>query len=141
MTQQKGASPGRKLGKALKIAGIAVAGVVLALVILLAWVSPLSHKWVLKALRDHYHTDVQLKGFEVSLFPRIRIAGEGLVLRDPSRPGAPPLVSVNKFTARTSWLALLRHPTRVNYLRLSGLRINIPPRQHQQTQKKPRKRK
>ncbi|MGH9445679.1 MAG: hypothetical protein ACRD3O_08135, partial [Terriglobia bacterium] len=45
------------------------------------------------------------------------------------------------FTAHTSWLALLRHPTRVNYLRLSGLRINIPPRQHQQTQKKPRKRK
>ncbi len=139
MNQLKGAKRGLKLHKGLKIAGIAIAGLVLALVILVKEISPLSHRWVVEALSEHYHSRVQLKSFEASLFPRVRIAGAGLVLRYRNRPGTPPLISVDSFTAHTSWLALLRHPTRVNYVRLQGLRINIAPRVNKQAPAKSRR--
>src|SRR3954449_4812108 len=45
---------------------------------------------MVSALESHYHSKVELKSFEVLIFPRIVIRGEGLVLRKDAAPSAPP---------------------------------------------------
>jgi hypothetical protein len=37
--------------------------------------------WVIKALRERYQSDVQLKNLTVTLLPHPRVSGEGLVLQ------------------------------------------------------------
>ncbi|MGH9355997.1 MAG: AsmA family protein [Terriglobia bacterium] len=125
-----------KLRRGFIIAGFAVLGLVTLLVILLATVSPLNRRWVLKALKEHYHSNVALKSFRVTLFPRITARGEGLVLSYPDRPGAPPLASIRRFSMNVSWLGLLRDPKRVRDVQLEGLTINVLPRHQKQEQPK-----
>lgn len=122
-----------RLRKWLKIAGIAVLGLIIVVVIVLARLSPLSRRWVVKALQDHYHSKVELKSFRVTLFPRIVATGGGLALEDKDHPGGPPLVTIEHFEMDASWLGLLRHPSHVRYLRLHGLTINVPPRQRHES--------
>lgn len=129
-----------RLWKWLKITGVVILGFIIALSIILARLSPLSQHWVVKSLQDHYHSKVTLKSFHVTLFPRIAATGGGLVLADPSRPGGPPLASLQRFTMETGWLDLLRHPSRVKNIRLYGLTLNVPPRKAQpETSKKKRR--
>jgi hypothetical protein len=47
--------------------------------------SPLTRTWVIKALRERYQSDVQLKNLTVTLWPHPRISGEGLVLQPKDR--------------------------------------------------------
>lgn len=122
----------------LMIAGIAILGIIVVLSILLARLSPLSRRWVVKALRDHYHSNVELKSFQVTLFPHIVATGGGLALSDKDNPSGLPLVALKSFSMDASWLGLLHHPSRVRYLRLEGLTINVPPRKHK-NEKSPKK--
>lgn len=124
--------PGSRLRKGLKIAGIAIAALVLVLSIFLAFLSPLSQRWVIKALGDHYHATVRLQTFQVSLWPRIAVTGGGLVLSHKGKPGEPPLASLRHFSMETGWFGLLRHPAHVRFVRLQGLTINILPKPQRQ---------
>ncbi|MGH9345446.1 MAG: hypothetical protein ACRD19_16990, partial [Terriglobia bacterium] len=112
-----------RLRKWLMAACIAIFGVVVVLSVFLARLSPLSRRWVVKALRDHYHSNVELKSFQVTLFPSIVATGGGLVLSDKDHPGGPPLASIKQFSMNTTWLGLLHHPSRVRHVRLEGLTI------------------
>jgi len=94
----------------------------------LHWFSPLDQDWVVNALEDHYQCDVQLKSFHSSLFPIIRVSGEGLVLRQRDTPNLPPLASIDKFSVTAYWLELLRHPRHFRSVRLEGFTLNVPPR-------------
>lgn len=116
-----------RLWKWLKIASIAVLGLIIAILFVLARLSPLSRRWVVRSLQDHYHSKVELKSFQVTLFPRITATGGGLVLEDKDYPGGPPLASLRRFTMDCTWLGLLRHPSRVRNVHLYGLTINVPP--------------
>ncbi|MGH9352739.1 MAG: AsmA-like C-terminal region-containing protein [Terriglobia bacterium] len=120
-----------RLRKWLMVAGVAILGVVIVISVFLARLSPLSRRWVVKALRDHYHSNVELKSFQVTLFPQIVATGGGLVLGDKDHPGGPPLASIKRFSMDTTWLGLLRSPRRVRHVRLEGLTLNIPPRKHE----------
>jgi len=62
---------------------------------------------VIRALKETYASDLELRRFGVALFPRIRITGEGLVFRYQGRIDVPPLISVEKFSANTNWIAVL----------------------------------
>ncbi len=94
----------------------------------LRWFSPLDRDWVIKALADHYECDVELKDFHSSLFPAVRVSGEGLVLRRRDAPGLPPMASIDRFSVAAYWVELLRHPRHFSDVRLEGLTLNIPPR-------------
>ncbi|MGH9401362.1 MAG: AsmA-like C-terminal region-containing protein [Terriglobia bacterium] len=120
-----------RLRKSLMVAGIAILGVVIVISVFLARLSPLSRRWVVNALRDHYHSNVELKSFQVTLFPHIVASGGGLVLGDKNHPGGPPLASIKRFSMDTTWLGLLRSPRRVRHVRLEGLTINVPPHKHE----------
>lgn len=119
-----------KLRTALMAAGVAILSFLVVSAVLLARLSPLSRRWVVKALQDHYHSKAELKSFQVTLFPRITATGGGLVLEDKDHPDGPPLASIRHFTMEATWLGLLRHPSHVLNLRLEGLTLNVPPRQH-----------
>jgi hypothetical protein len=106
--------------------------------------SPLTSAWVIKALRERYQSDVQLKNLTVTLWPHPRVIGEGLVLQPKDRPGFPPLAIVNRFCVETSLVGLLHYPRHFRNLKLEGLVLNIPPRRVEQArnpQEKKRKRK
>ena len=94
----------------------------------LRWFSPLDQAWVVEALAEHYKCDVQLKSFHSSLFPIVRVSGEGLVLRRRDTPNLPPLASIDKFSVTAYWLELLRSPRHFRDVRLEGFTLNVPPR-------------
>jgi hypothetical protein len=81
-----------------------------------------------EAIGEHYQAAVHLRNFHVSLFPHPILTGGGLTLGYPNRPGAPPLISIQKFTIEANWLGLLRHPARLRDVRFIGLRMNILPK-------------
>jgi len=121
----------RLLFRILKWTGIGV-GVLLLLAAAgaayLRWFSPLDQAVVVKALADHYQCDVQLKSFHSSLFPMVRLSGEGLVLRRRDVPDQPPLASIDKFSVTAYWVELLRRPRHFRSVRLEGFTLNVPPR-------------
>lgn len=131
----------KRLHTGLRISGIVILALALVLAALLAFLSPLSQRWVVGALSSHYHATVQLKSFNISLFPRLSVSGAGLVLKYKDQPGAPPLASIGRFSMDTTWIGLLRHPAHVRHIWLEGLVINVPPRHvQQQEQRKTKKR-
>ena len=108
---------------------ILAAGIVAAL-ILAGWIaapglSRLAHDRVIQVLQQHFGADLEVQNLRVSVFPSVRIDGEGLVLRQQGRPGAPPLIAIQKFTAATTIAATLLNPPHVHQLRLDGLTIQV----------------
>jgi hypothetical protein len=122
-----------KLRKGLMIGGIAVLVLALVLSLFLAFLSPLSQRWVVKALSEHYHADVHLQSFQVSLWPHVVVSGGGLVLAHREQPNAPPVASIRHFSMATTWLGLLRHPAHVRDVDLEGLTINVSPKPQKET--------
>jgi hypothetical protein len=105
----------------------------------LHWFSPVDRAWVVRTLSKRYEADVELRSFSATLFPRVDIEGEGLVLRRKDQPGAPAMVSIDKFSVSALWLELLRRPRHVGIVRFEGLVLNIPPRRQQSAPAPPKK--
>jgi hypothetical protein len=113
---------------AAAIAGVFMAGLVVAALALAPRAeSALRHRLV-ELLEARFDSDVELKALHVSLFPRIRVSGEQLVLRRRAQPGAAPLLTLERFTAETDWRSAMARPRRVHRVAVSGLRITISPR-------------
>lgn len=69
---------------------------------------------------------VDVKHVQVTLFPSIRIIIDGIVFRKEGQTDGPPLISIDRATAQTNWVAVLaKHVSEVH---LKGLRIQVPPR-------------
>jgi AsmA-like C-terminal region len=111
---------------------IMTAGALLGIAVVLFGVSvrlsPLAREWLVKALKEHYESDIGLDHFSVSLFPRVRAKGKGLVFRHKGRTDVPPLISIQQFSVDTGVLGLLSTPKRARNVRLEGLQIHVPPR-------------
>jgi hypothetical protein len=110
------------------IAGICLAGLVVAALVLAPRAeSALRHRLV-ELLEARFDSDVELQALHVSLFPRIHVTGEHLVLRRRGQPGAAPLLSLDRFTAETDWRSMFARPRRVTRVVAGRLRIIITPR-------------
>ena len=79
------------------------------------------------ALSERFDSRVELRDLNVSVLPRLRVAGVGLVLRHKARPDGPPLIAVKSFSAEASLVGLLGRPFRLKRVYLEGLEINVPP--------------
>jgi hypothetical protein len=107
------------------IAGIAVLlMVVLSLPLLLG---PRIKQRFVDALGQRFDSTVELEALSVSLLPRPRLSGRGLVLRHKHRTDVPPLVRIASFSGEAGLLGLLANPVRVSRIHLEGLEINVPP--------------
>jgi hypothetical protein len=80
---------------------------------------------VVSTLADRLDAEVELGRLELHVAPRLRIAGEQLLVSHKGRRDVPPLISVNAFSVGADVLGLWnRH---VSSVALTGLAIHIPP--------------
>ena len=80
-----------------------------------------------EALSERFGSDVGLDALRVSVFPRLRVHGEGVSLRHKGRTDVPPLISIASFSAEANIVGLFTKPLRFLRVELGQLEINIPP--------------
>lgn len=79
-------------------------------------------------LRAHFKSSLQISAVHLTLFPRVQVIVEGLVLRHKDRMDIPPLIEIRKMTVDAGLLALLGKRHEISRVRLEGLQIHTPPR-------------
>lgn len=97
----------------------------IAVVITRAWLSPLAKRKIIGVLEQNYQSRLEIHSLTVSLFPHPRAVGDALAFRSHGRTDIPPLITLRRFEAQTSWMNLLRAPRRVTAVQLQGLEIRI----------------
>jgi hypothetical protein len=100
--------------------------VVLVLTLPVTLPSPLRTR-LAAAVGERFGGTVDLSTLRVSVFPRLRVAGETVVVRYRGRPDVPPLITIDSFSAEAGLFGLLGRPLRLTRVRLEGLEVNVPP--------------
>jgi hypothetical protein len=80
-------------------------------------------------LRDHFQSSIQFTDFHASVYPRVRVVIEGLVMRHQGRTDIPPLITVSTITLDAGFPNFFSPRPEISHITLDGLQINIPPRQ------------
>ena len=89
---------------------------------------------IIIALHQHFASDVQLAALHISIFPRLHVVGEGLVLRGKNEdPDAPPLISVRKFVLNGELREVFKAVPHFRTLTLDGLEMHIPAHRGERT--------
>ena len=91
---------------------------------------PFVRNQLVGVVEDRFEGKVELADVHISVWPAIRVTGEGLVLRLQGKTNIPPLITLTKFSFQTGLWELLRPVKHVQSLWLEGLHIQIPPRQN-----------
>jgi hypothetical protein len=111
----------------LLLAGLAATVLfVIALASVIPFSSETARNKLVEVLAARLESEVQLDSLSLRVLPRLRAAGETLVVRHKGRQDVPPLIGVTRFSVEGGPFPLLRkHVSRVT---LEGLEIQIPPR-------------
>src|SRR4051812_38233191 len=80
-----------------------------------------------RALGERFGGSVEVDALHVSVFPRLRIAGEGVVVHRDGDTAAPPLITIRSFSGAAGLSGLLGSRLHIREVRLIGLEINVPP--------------
>ena len=89
-------------------------------------------------LRSHFQSSVQISDFHVSVFPRLHVTLDDVVLRHEGRTDTPPLLQMRHVTFDAGFFSVLRRHPVVSSVQLDGLQIHIPPRDATRQQRLPR---
>ena len=88
----------------------AIAGVAIILLLILfslpIAVEPRIKQRLVNALGERFDSEVQLEALTVSLLPRPKLSGHGLVLRHKDRTDVPPLVTIASFSGEADFVGL-----------------------------------
>lgn len=114
----------RPAARGFIVAAIIVVAIILSLPIAL---TPSLRDRLTEALGQRFESDVDLASLRVSILPRLRVSGEGVVLRHKGRTDVPPLITVASFTAEASVWGLIGRPVRLTNVRIERLEVNVPP--------------
>ena len=79
------------------------------------------------AIGERFGGSVEVQTLHVSVFPRLRIAGEGVVVSRKGSANLPPLISIRSFSGEAGLFGLLGSRLHIREVRLVGLEINVPP--------------
>jgi AsmA-like C-terminal region len=80
--------------------------------------------------QNHFRSTVQISDFRVlSLYPRMRVAVGGIVLRHEGRTDVPPLIEIGRATFEAELLSIVNRRPILKSVWLEGLQIRVPPRQ------------
>jgi hypothetical protein len=112
---------------ALVIAAGFFGGLVVAALVLAPRAEDVLREKLVDLLEERFDSTVELRKLHVSLFPRIHVTGEDLVLRRRNQPGAAPLIQLDRFIAETDWSGAMARPRKVHAVTVQGLRITITP--------------
>lgn len=114
-------------GKPLRVTLIAV-GVLAALVLTLPITLPGPlRRHLTTAISERFGGSVEMQALRVSIFPRLRVAGDGLTVRFKGQEGLPPLIQVGSFSADASLFHLLGSKVHLRKVYLDRLEVNVPP--------------
>lgn len=117
--------------RGLSIAGLILAFLTLGVLVARAFSGRLK-EWIrqeaITTLSARFASQVTLNEFDVSIYPRIRLSGQGLLLHLNGHPNSPPLIAVGRFSAEAGLLDLIRRPSRLHNITVEGLEIHMPPR-------------
>lgn len=109
--------------------GVAVAAaLVIVVVTVRRWELPRVRAQIESILSEGLGARVELANLSISPGLPVRVFGGGLVLHHEHHPDAPPLIRIDEFVIEASPFTVWRHPYRIEAVRLTGLRIFIPPR-------------
>ena len=89
---------------------------------------PILRARVIETLSTRFDSRVELASFGVSVFHGFEVEGGGLKLYPRRLEMGQPLFSVDKFSFRTGWRDLLRTPMHIGQVQITGLVINMPPK-------------
>jgi hypothetical protein len=90
---------------------------------------PILRARVVETLSTRFDSRVELASFKVSVFRGFEVNGGGLKLYPNHISTKEPCFSVDKFSFRTGWRDLFRTPMHVGRVHISGLVINLPPKE------------
>jgi hypothetical protein len=99
---------------------------------------PILRRSVVATLSQQFHSPVQLDSLDISVVNGLQVHGRGLrilYLAGPTQPdlaqkqglAAPPMLSVNDFTFRTTLSALLHLRANIARVDIDGMELHIPP--------------
>jgi hypothetical protein len=119
-------------GKALR-RSLIVIGVVIALFCVAAMVLTFTErgrlkKYLVTALSERFHSDVEIRDITVYVYPRVYLVAHGISLRLHGRTDVPPLFTIETLTVSADLPALLAKTKHVARVHLSGMKITVPPR-------------
>jgi hypothetical protein len=102
---------------------------VVAFTIALKRAEPILRARVVETLATRFDSRVELDQFHVAVLRGFEASGGGLRLYPNGISITEPVFALNTFSFHTGWLELLRSPTHVAQVEVSGLRIHLPPKE------------
>jgi hypothetical protein len=119
------------------IAGIVLLGAVAITVlgVVVSRAEPTLRASVINTLSAKFKSKVELDAFHVSVLRGLEVSGTGLRIfgeTDPNNyePGFQPIINVAEFRFHLGIRQLFRSPIHVDTIYVSGLQLNLPPREH-----------
>ena len=111
-----------------------IAGVVVVAVLgtgewLVHHAEPMLRQRVVDSLSARLNSRVTLAQLHISFLQGLAVTGSGLQVYPDSMPAGSPLLTVEKFSFHTRWHDLFRYPMAIALVKVSGLHLNIPPKQ------------
>ena len=89
---------------------------------------PYLKRRALRIIGEKFHADVDIKDFDVHVFPRVSLHGRGLSIREVGRTDVPPLIAIGEFSASANGLGLIAKPWKISNVQLNDLVITVSPR-------------
>ena len=121
---------------------VAVAAAVIVLVLVVAAeiaihrAGPILKARIIETLSSRFDSRVELKGLDVTILHGLEVSGDGLKIYPPDSVVAAganrPLIAIGHFTFHSGLLGLFREPMHVSLVKVTGLQIDIPPREMRQ---------
>jgi hypothetical protein len=90
---------------------------------------------LVRAVEDRFGGNMRVTHLQVSIWPSIRISGEGVEVRRQGQAEMRPLVAVRKFSLQASLWELLRPTKHIQRIWVEGLHIQVPPHDDRKEQK------
>ena len=100
-----------------------------ALALRIPFTSDTLRKRVVDTLADRLDAEVELGDLTLRVLPALHATGTHLRIRHKGRRDVPPLISIDTFTVDADLLGLWHN--HVAHVKLDGLDIQIPPRDHE----------
>src|SRR3954468_18883514 len=78
------------------------------------------------AIGQRFGGSVQIQDPPLPVFPRLSVAGDGVIVRRGTDVSQPPLIRIRSFSGEAGLFGLLGSKLRIREVRLEGLEINVP---------------
>ncbi|MGA2719606.1 MAG: hypothetical protein ABSF78_11635, partial [Candidatus Acidiferrales bacterium] len=117
------------------VASIVIVGLLLAVGAIVGFyaLAPEFHRIARTRTEDYlqarFKSSVEFADFHVSVYPRIHLVIDGLIMRHEGRTDIPPLIQISTITIDANFASLFAARPVISHVTLAGLRINTPPHQ------------